>query len=95
MLTMKYNITFIGHMCYDEIVPFQGQTTVSPGSAVLCGAMVAGRIGQNVAVITKMSPEDSSILKPMEEVGIDTVPSAFEGNDVYASRASKRRCRYT
>ncbi len=68
---MTYNITFIGHMCYDEIVPFQGETTVSPGSAVLCGAMVAGRIGQEVAVITKMSPEDRSILKPMEEVGIN------------------------
>ena len=70
---MKYNITFIGHMCYDEIVPFKGQTTVSPGSAVLCGAMVAGRIGRDVAVITKMSPKDSAILKPMEDVGIDTV----------------------
>lgn len=69
---MKYNITFIGHMCYDEIVPFKGQTTVSPGSAVLCGAMVAGRVGQGVAVITRMSPEDRSILKPMEEIGIDT-----------------------
>ena len=72
LLTKKYTITFIGHMCYDEIVPFQGQTTVSPGSAVLCGAMVAGRIGQDVAVITKMSPEDRSILKPMEVIGIDT-----------------------
>ena len=69
---MKYNITFIGHMCYDEIVPFKGETTVSPGSAVLCGAMVAGRIGQDVAVITKMSSKDNSILKPMEEVGINT-----------------------
>ena len=69
---MRYNITFIGHMCYDEIVPFQGETTVSPGSAVLCGAMAAGRIGQDIAVITKMSLKDRSILKPMEEIGIDT-----------------------
>lgn len=59
-------------MCYDEIVPFKDQTTVSPGSAVLCGAMVAGRVSQDIAVITKMSPEDSSILKPMEDIGIDT-----------------------
>lgn len=68
----KYNITFIGHMCYDQIVPFKGPTTVSPGSAVLCGAMVAGRIGRDIAVITRMSPKDSSILKPMEDIGIDT-----------------------
>lgn len=69
---MKYDITFIGHVCYDEIVPFQGETTVSPGSAVLCGAMVAGRLGRDVAVITRMSPGDRDILKPMEEVGVDT-----------------------
>lgn len=69
---MKYNITFIGHMCYDEIVPFKGERTISPGSAVLCGAMAAGRIAQGVSVITKMSPEDRSILKPMEDIGIET-----------------------
>lgn len=71
MFTKKYSITFIGHMCYDEIVPFDGETKVAPGSAVLCGAMVAGRVGQDVAVITRMSPEDNSILKSMEEAGID------------------------
>ena len=72
-LTKKYDITFIGHMCYDEIAPFEGETAVSPGSAVLCGAMVAGRIGKDVAVITKMAEEDRDILTPMEDVGIDTV----------------------
>ena len=68
---IKYDITFIGHMCYDEIATFQGNTTISPGSAVLCGAMAAGRVSKNVAVITKMSPEDRKILKPMEELSID------------------------
>ncbi|MCE5185942.1 MAG: PfkB family carbohydrate kinase [Planctomycetaceae bacterium] len=74
---MKYNIAFIGHMCYDQIVPFRGETTISPGSAVLCGAMAAGRIVQGVAVITRMSPEDRSILKPMQDIGIETrlIPS--------------------
>ena len=72
MATKKFNITFIGHMCYDEIVPFQGQTTVSPGSAVLCGAMVAGRVSQDIAIVTKMSPNDKSILQPMKDIGIDT-----------------------
>jgi sugar/nucleoside kinase (ribokinase family) len=69
---MKYNITFIGHMCYDEIVSFEGDINVSPGSAVLCGAMAAGRVCQNISVITKMSRDDIEILKPMEEMGIDT-----------------------
>ena len=72
-----YDITFIGHMCFDEITPFGGETKIAPGSAVLCGAMVAARIGKKVAVVAKMSEKDKEILKPMEEMGIDiyTIPS--------------------
>jgi sugar/nucleoside kinase (ribokinase family) len=73
-----YDITFLGHMCFDEITPYQGETKVSPGSAVLCGAMVAARVGKKVAVVTKMAPKDNEILKPMQELGIDTfvIPAA-------------------
>ncbi len=72
-----YDITFVGHMCYDEITPFQGKTIVAPGSAVLCGAMVAARIGKKVAAVVKMSPRDENILEPLKQVGIDTylIPS--------------------
>ncbi|MFA9462691.1 MAG: PfkB family carbohydrate kinase [Velocimicrobium sp.] len=73
----SYDITFIGHMCFDEISPYQGETKVSPGSAVLCGAMVAARTGRKVAAIVKMAPKDEDINAPMTEVGIDTylIPS--------------------
>jgi sugar/nucleoside kinase (ribokinase family) len=73
----KYDITFIGHMCYDEIIPFGGQPRVAPGSAVLCGAMVAARIGKKVAVVVKMAKKDEAILQPMKDVGVDTylIPS--------------------
>ena len=73
-----YDITFLGHMCFDEITPYQGETKVAPGSAVLCGAMVAARVGKKVAVVTKMAQKDSEILKPMQEQGIDTylIPAA-------------------
>ena len=67
----SYDITFVGHMCFDEIIPFGGETKIAPGSAVLCGAMVAGRIGKKVAVVTKMSEKDMEILKPMKDMGID------------------------
>lgn len=66
-----YDILFIGHMCFDEIVHFGGETTVAPGSAVLCGAMTAARVGKKVAVVTKMDPKDDSILDSMREAGID------------------------
>jgi len=74
----KYDITFVGHMCYDEIVPFGGKPRVAPGSAVLCGAMVAARVGKQVAVVVKMAKKDESILQPMKDIGIDAylIPSA-------------------
>lgn len=73
----SYDITFVGHMCFDEITPYHGVTKVAPGSAVLCGAIVAARVGKKVAVVAKMSEKDKEILKPMEEVGIDNylIPS--------------------
>ena len=69
---MKYDVTFVGHMCFDEITQFGGEPTVAPGSAVLCGAMVAARVGKKVAVVVKMSEKDIDILQPMKDVGIDT-----------------------
>ncbi len=76
-MSKKYDITFVGHMCYDEIVPFGGKAQVAPGSAVLCGAMVAARVGKKVAAVVKMSPKDEHILQPMKDLGVDTylIPS--------------------
>jgi sugar/nucleoside kinase (ribokinase family) len=59
-------------MCYDEIVRPGGHRTVAPGSAVLCGALAAARVGKRVAAITRMSPRDESILNPMANAGIST-----------------------
>jgi sugar/nucleoside kinase (ribokinase family) len=75
---MNYDVTFVGHMCYDEIIPFGGKPVVAPGSAVLCGAMVAARVGRKVAAVVKMSRQDEKILQPMKAVGVDTylIPSA-------------------
>jgi sugar/nucleoside kinase (ribokinase family) len=75
---MDYDVAFIGHMCYDEIIPFGGPPAVAPGSAVLCGAMVAARIGKRVAAVVKMSPADEAILQPLKDVGVATylIPAA-------------------
>ena len=70
-MSKKYDITFIGHMCYDEIKHFGQEAKVAPGSAVLCGAMVAARVGKKVAAVVKMSPDDEEILQPMKDLGID------------------------
>jgi sugar/nucleoside kinase (ribokinase family) len=70
-MSKKYDITFIGHMCYDEIKHFGQEAKVAPGSAVLCGAMVAARVGKKVAAVVKMSPKDEHILQSMKDLGID------------------------
>ena len=76
-MAKKYDITFVGHMCYDEIIPFGGKPHVAPGSAVLCGAMVAPRVGKKVAAVVKMAKKDEHILQPMKDAGVDTylIPS--------------------
>lgn len=65
-------------MCYDEIIPFGGKPHIAPGSAVLCGAMVAARVGKKVAAVVKMAPKDENILQAMKDVGVDTylIPGA-------------------
>jgi sugar/nucleoside kinase (ribokinase family) len=72
-MTPSADITFMGHMCYDDIHPFGGSPATAPGSAVLCGAMAAARVGATVSVVTRMSPEDEHILDPMRAVGIECV----------------------
>jgi len=76
-MNKKYDITFVGHMCYDEIIPFGGEPHIAPGSAVLCGAMVAARVGKRVAAVVKMAEKDEHILKAMKDVGVETylIPS--------------------
>jgi sugar/nucleoside kinase (ribokinase family) len=72
-MTIKADITFIGHMCIDEVHPFQGAVRVAPGSAVLCGALASARIGCGTAVIARMHPSDESFLQPMRAAGVECV----------------------
>ena len=76
--TDLYDIAFIGHMCFDEIVAYQGTPRVAPGSAVLCGALAAARVGKSVAVVTQMAPRDQNILDSLRQNGValHIIPSA-------------------
>ena len=75
---MSYDITYIGHICYDEITPFGAATVVTPGSAVLCGASVAARVGARTAVVTRMRAEEDALIAPLRALGVAcfVVPSA-------------------
>jgi sugar/nucleoside kinase (ribokinase family) len=58
-------------VCFDEVIPYQGAPRVAPGSAVLCGALAAARVGKKVAVVTKLAPKDETILELMRQNGVD------------------------
>ena len=60
-----YDIIFIGHICRDEVTPFGGERYVQAGSALLCGAMVAPRVGARTAAVTRMDPADDALLDPL------------------------------
>jgi sugar/nucleoside kinase (ribokinase family) len=73
-----FDIAFIGHVCFDDVTPYRGVPRVAPGSAVLCGALAAARIGKNVAVITRMAPRDRIVLESLRQngVAVHVIPSA-------------------
>jgi sugar/nucleoside kinase (ribokinase family) len=73
-----YDIAFIGHVCFDEVIPYRDTPRVAPGSAVMCGALAAARVGKKVAVVTRMAPKDENILEPMRQNGIEihVIPAA-------------------
>ncbi len=75
---MACDLAFVGHMCLDEVVPFDGEPQVAPGSAVLCGALAAARVGKRVAVVTRMARKNEEILEPMRRAGVAVhlVPAA-------------------
>jgi len=67
----KYGITFIGHMCYDEVTPYGEEKIIAPGSAVLCGTMVSARVGVKTAAVVKMSLAEEQITQPMKDLGVE------------------------
>ncbi len=69
--TINGDIAFIGHMCFDEVVPYLGTRRVAAGSAVLCGALAAARAGTRVIVVTRMALQDDEILESLRQNGVD------------------------
>lgn len=68
-----FDIVFIGHMAIDEVRHFSGEVSVGAGSAVLCGALAAARVGRRVAVITRMAPADDHLVESLREAGVDVM----------------------
>lgn len=78
MTLAEFDMTFVGHVCYDELTPYGGETVVSPGSAVLCGAAVAQRVGMRTAVVTRLHPSDEAVVTPLKDLGVDVFATPAE-----------------
>lgn len=74
---MGYDVTFLGHMSFNEIVPFNVKSSISPGGAMFFSASVPARLGKKTALVVKMADRDKHILEPMEKLGVETyvIPS--------------------
>ena len=66
----SHDLVFIGHACFDEVLPYQGAPRVAPGSAVLCGALAAARVGSKVGVVTRMAPRDGAAVEALWQNGV-------------------------
>lgn len=66
-----YDVVYVGHVCTDELRIAGQPSTVRAGSAFLCGAAVAGRLGLRAAAVTRMNPKDDALVQPLRELGVD------------------------
>lgn len=65
-------ITFVGHVSKD-INKTSSETVVVPGGGVFYGSIAAQRLGVQCVVVTKLSNQDVSLFKPIEEAGVELI----------------------
>jgi sugar/nucleoside kinase (ribokinase family) len=68
--TKLYDIAFLGHYTRDTIVS-SSSTRVVDGGAFNYGAHVAGRMGLEVAAVTRLAREDFDVVDELRRLGVD------------------------
>lgn len=67
----SYDIVFIGHICIDEIRRFGGTTSTETGGAAFYSSAAACLPDLSIAVVTRVTDEDSCLCDPLRARGID------------------------
>jgi sugar/nucleoside kinase (ribokinase family) len=70
MTQPRYDLMTIGHFAKDAIV-VDGKSESASGGGVYFGAMAARRLGLDVAVVTRLHPDDFALLDELRQAGID------------------------
>ena len=90
------DLAFIGHMCLDEVIPFGGSPRVAPGSAVLCGALAAARIGSRIAASLRAIFVTTATFAPMRAAASaphsTALPAATRGKPPKGVTSSRHIC---
>jgi sugar/nucleoside kinase (ribokinase family) len=69
-----YDIDFVGHLCYDEVIHADGHRTTSFGGAAVYGAIAAASLGKKVATELKLSAEDMGRVQILKDRSVDVYP---------------------
>ena len=73
MNSYEYDIAFIGNYTKDTIIDGKGERLVD-GGAFNYGANVAVRLGLKTCAVTRLSQQDSRVVRKLEELGVDVYP---------------------
>ncbi len=91
---MQVDILMIGHIAKDRLV-VDGKGEMAPGGAVYYGSIALRRLGVNVAVATRLHPDDFEILDELKAAGVHVfavpAPETSGIENIYNSADMERR----
>ncbi len=93
-MSQHVDVMMIGHFAKDRIV-IDGQAEVAPGGAVYYGSVALRHLGLEVAVVTRLHPDDFALLQPLRDLGIHVfaTPAAETSGieNIYTAADMERR----
>jgi len=88
------DIVMIGHFAKDRLV-VDGKAEMAPGGAVYYGSIALRRLGVSVAVVTRLHPDDFTLLDELRQAGVEVFPIAAPETsgieNIYNSADMERR----
>ena len=92
--TPHFDIMMIGHFARDRVV-VDGQSETVPGGGVYYGSVALRRLGVQVAVVTRLHPDDFPLLDELRQEGVQVfatpAPETSGIENIYDSSDMERR----
>jgi len=92
--TPDVDVMMVGHFAKDRLV-VDGVSEIASGGAVYYGSIALRQLGVDVAVITRLHPDDFPLLKDMEQAGVEVfaapAPATSGIENIYDSSDMERR----